>query len=360
MNEIDLLNDDKYELPKNWCDSGMYFDTFLEQLYNDYINDISSMKPTTAIGVYAKKQIQHVQRIAEGTLESVKLYLSGQPSKAYTNLDNVLNDYSNLLNQLISCDVMRDSVGILYKLRRSSEPITSREGLFHVPFNLRHTISTCRYSIPGFPCLYLGGSLHVCYEELNRPEIKNSFISAFKINDSVRVLNFGYRPAEIALFISKMELFTQTTLMEFCETYMILWPLIAACSIRVRFDDKFKVEYIMPQLLLQWISNERSEIDGIRYFSTKVIYYPNNPKINCNFAFPVKIVSHRGYCAKMKADFMLTEPINWFVLKSKIFPHQTDLSDQELPPVFDGTSPYVDSEFAQFELVLNREPFEKL
>ncbi|MFW1494652.1 hypothetical protein ACEV9S_24505, partial [Vibrio parahaemolyticus] len=48
------------------------------------------------------------------------------------------------------------------------------------------------------------------------------------------------------------------------------WPLIAACSIRVKNpSDNFKPEYIIPQLLLQWARDYKS-IDGIRYTSTHI------------------------------------------------------------------------------------------
>lgn len=229
-----------------------------------------------------------------------------------------------------------------------------------MPFDLRHKISTYRYSIPGYPCLYLGGSLYVCWEELNKPDFSKLYLSAYKIDDTIRVLNFGYRPAEIAVIIENMSQHMTKVLENFCEAYMILWPLIAACSIRVLIDGPFKVEYIIPQLLLQWISNERSEIDGIRYFSTKVVDYPNNPKINCNFAFPVKSDSRHGFCAKMKAGFKLTEPKNCQDLKLEIFPHHTDLGNHQLPPVFDGSSPYSETEFAKIESFVNLGSFMNL
>ncbi len=169
-----------------------------------------------------------------------------------------------------------------------------------------------------------------------------------------------YRPAEIALIIEKKSQHMTEDLENFCHAYLMLWPLIAACSIRVLNEGPFKVEYIIPQLLLQWISNERSEIDGIRYFSTKVVEYINNPKINCNFAFPVKSVASHGFCTKMKVGFKLTEPKNCKDLKSEIFPHHTDLGDNQLPPIIDGSSHYTETEFARIESLVNTGSFMNL
>lgn len=60
--------------------------------------------------------------------------------------------------------------------------------------------------------------------------------------------------------------------------YLLWYPLIAACSyISVSKKDPFAAEYIIPQLLMQWvrceigsqpgIEDEYSQLIGIRYFS---------------------------------------------------------------------------------------------
>lgn len=60
---------------------------------------------------------------------------------------------------------------------------------------------------------------------------------------------------------------------------VFMWPLIAACSIKVKHrEDSFKPEYIVPQLLLQWIRNNQ-EIDGIRFSSTHIVSPPKNQTV---------------------------------------------------------------------------------
>ena len=49
--------------------------------------------------------------------------------------------------------------------------------------------------------------------------------------------------------------------------YIYTYPLRAACSLVVKHPDgKFIEEYIIPQLLLQWVINDE-DFDGIRYES---------------------------------------------------------------------------------------------
>jgi len=50
----------------------------------------------------------------------------------------------------------------------------------------------------------------------------------------------------------------------------MIWPLVLACSVKVKnIEDDFKPEYIIPQLLLQWV-RERDDIDGISYQTTHI------------------------------------------------------------------------------------------
>ena len=66
-----------------------------------------------------------------------------------------------------------------YRIRIHKTNFTlSQQEFFHIPFNLRGKVKTQRFSIPGFPSLYLGTTIYVCWEELNRPNI-NEFQANF-------------------------------------------------------------------------------------------------------------------------------------------------------------------------------------
>ena len=73
----------------------------------------------------------------------------------------------------------------LYRMRISKETL-SKEKMFHVPFNMREKVSSARFSIPGFPCLYLGTSLEVCWNEIKRSlESENKYLHV-----GSRIINF--------------------------------------------------------------------------------------------------------------------------------------------------------------------------
>jgi hypothetical protein len=93
--------------------------------------------------------------------------------------------------------------------------------------------------------------------------------------------------------------------------YLMTWPLIAACSIKVKdYSDTFKPEYIIPQLLLQWVRNI-GDIDGIKYNSThidKTVLFNDGDLYN--LVLPVKENKDEGYCNHLVNLFEMTETIS--------------------------------------------------
>ena len=76
--------------------------------------------------------------------------------------------------------------------------------MFHTPYNLRSKVSTCRYSIAGYPSLYLGTSLDLCCEEIHlNPHQDFALASIFKLertveysNTNIQVIELGVKPQD--------------------------------------------------------------------------------------------------------------------------------------------------------------------
>lgn len=95
------------------------------------------------------------------------------------------------------------------------------------------------------------------------------------------------------------------------ENYILLFPVIIACMLPVTNpNDIYKPEYIIPQLLTEWVI--KNEKNGIYYTSThKNSYfdYPDNKYEN--IAIPVKDpIKSNKYCNKLKSFFRITQPLN--------------------------------------------------
>jgi hypothetical protein len=142
------------------------------------------------------------------------------------------------------------------------------------------------------------------------------------------------------------------------------WPLIAACSIKVsNYNDTFKPEYIIPQLLLQWVRNT-GDIDGIKYSSTHINKTGLADEGDLyNLVLPVKENKDEGYCNHLVNLFEITETISKQLLEystgGQTFLHrqeELDTINKKIPPleIIKGRKfPYSYSVLGLMELTLD-------
>ena len=215
----------------------------------------------------------------------------GKHSTAYIQLNNIFKQPKYGLNKE-KCT--RRESSIFYRMRIIEDRRNvDRRSLFHIPFDMRDKVTTERYSFPGLPCLYLGKSLYVCWEEMNRPSFPQIMISAFK---PTRELN----------------------LLDLCTPSPSRWkdmdkrliPLILSCQVVVR-DKKaiYKSEYIVPQLIMEYIITS-SEYDGVIYSSVhgdNQFFYPSDK--SHNIAIPaIQDMRDDRFSSKLIDLFEITEP----------------------------------------------------
>jgi hypothetical protein len=97
--------------------------------------------------------------------------------------------------------------------------------------------------------------------------------------------------------------------------YLTLWPLIYATSVKVKFtDSSFKPEYVIPQLLMQYIKDSSAhggiKIHGIKYSSTHYDLY-NGADLMYNIAIPIHGSSSEQFCNFLTKKFRFNEPASW-------------------------------------------------
>lgn len=81
-----------------------------------------------------------------------------------------------------------------------------------------------------------------------------------------------------------------------------------------------------PSVPLQWVQREK-DLDGIRYFSTKLAAMDKAQNRAFNFVFPVRHKAPRGICSGLQNSFALTPPVSWPMLQS----WQPKIMDAQLP-----------------------------
>ena len=95
-------------------------------------------------------------------------------------------------------------------------------------------------------------------------------------NDNGLVLvDFSFRPVDVLSSITcwllnarRQDKKDVDVYYKFLLRYIMIYPIAAACSVKVKDrNTKFVEEYVFPQLFMQWI-RETDEFDGVRYKSS--------------------------------------------------------------------------------------------
>lgn len=343
-----ILNDNRLFLPIRW--DGSDFVSTLDNLFNYYIEQIEVYADGHG-DIHADiNEIKHVCRLLK---KAVTNYLNGFPAKAYRTLGNAmevlmkrpLRIYQKSVMEQFElpsdCNRNEDKLKLFRVVRVEDNRTYPRARVFHTPYNLRSKVSTSRYSIAGYPSLYLGTALNLCCEELNvNPNQNLALASMFQLerelrrnNINIRVIELGVKPQDFLQRrrdgeVKKREL--PPHLLEDVSiraAYLLWYPLIAACSyIRVNKNDPFAAEYIIPQLLMQWVRNEtagnrrgeygeiykmnvREQLIGIRYFSCASVKASD---MGFNYVFPTSGKQESvelPYCPVLTRAFRLTKPV---------------------------------------------------
>ena len=234
-------------------------------------------------------------------------------------------DIKDIMKTKTLCFHMIKKGTIFYRMRSNEkkEPFKRRD-LFHIPLSKRGLVKTQRFSMPGYPCLYLGYSLAACWEEMHRPSLDNIMFSAFMLTRDVEFLS---------LVIPDREMWNQHL-----EDYINVIPVIIACMIQVDdYEIPYKVEYTIPQLITEWFISHRTENNhymlGIEFTSVHVnkdFEFPRS--IYNNLALPAKDLSGTDFCSELKDIFVITKPTSEEIERIKngtgISVRNMDASDQ--------------------------------
>lgn len=168
--------------------------------------------------------------------------------------------------------------------------------MFHIPLDMRGIVKTQRYSTSGYPCLYLGESIYGCWEEMRRPPMIKCAVSRLECSLKLNIVDLSI-PSEIDMTN---------------PAYQRLIPLIISCMVPVEnHNDTYKPEYIIPQLIIEWVLKNRNKgIDGVCYTSTHMsddFDFPEDKMLN--YAIPIYDTDPRHrYCKKLCSMFKVTKP----------------------------------------------------
>ncbi len=249
--------------------------------------------------------------LSEGISECIESYFLGRVPYAYNCLERGLNEItystSKLFNEAINNIEANKFNGFRIRTKPDDWDKSFRtDQMFHIPFELRHKVTTQRFSIPGHPSLYIGDSIYVCWEELNQPKLDYVYGSRFVNEKPLKIIEIICKE----MLAKRLANLSSTDYSSELFRYLLTFPLNIACSIRTaNRSANFKPEYIVPQLFLQFVSEKKNDIDAISYYSTRVDTSKVADVGISNFVFPSKTNEKSGHCKILKDTFILTEPL---------------------------------------------------
>ena len=209
--------------------------------------------------VNLKTEVENTaNNIGKAIIEGLKKYYDGKMIEAYNIISKEL-DRSKLKDKLIIEEVEKK----VYYRMRSEQGLISEMDFYPLPYNLRYLCRAERFSIPGYPCFYVGYSKNDCILEI----AQHGSIGSFRPKEG-----FKFKLIDLTMDTEGR------TIPE--ETFLSFWPLIAACYVvstipEGQSNEKvgFREEYIIPQFLSIYIKNaidsNSDDFWGIRYYSVK-------------------------------------------------------------------------------------------
>lgn len=338
LKTIDLQKELLSILGENRCNT---FREELDYVLDSFRNLISSADALGGCNDYYSTYQDDINSTINSIKKSVKMYLFGDIHSSY----NTFYHRWHILNDRIENSILKIVPGgTYYKIRSTDEKKLNRKDLFHIPFNKRGIIGNNRFSISGYPCLYLGRSIYTCWEELRRPAISYTWVTAFRFQKEIEVLD--------------LRLFRDIETLAEEESYYMLLPYILASSIRTHEENvTFKPEYIIPQILLHSVvkkdtKKNRNKYAGIVFMSTRRFMNVALENINIydNLAIPVMSNRNTAYCKDLASYLLETEPVcfEYELLKGNV-KVQTD--GQDAPSLFSNFEDYLKKQF--FSDILN-------
>lgn len=323
---LDLMSDERLHLPRRW--DGRNFEIALADVLDTYVSELRSYYEANqeqSTFSCVNVNIPEIASICGEIKSCVQEYHNGFPARAFLILSQIMEKLMetplDIYQKTGVYEMFNEEALKLYRIRKVDCGITyRREDVFHVPVCARSMISTCRYSIAGYPSLYLTTSLELGLEETAASPEK-SIAARFKLvrtqeKIDIQVLELGIKPQDFSgqrryeNRNGRRILWDKLRSRQVRENYLKWYPIIAACSfIRANRAAPFASEYIIPQLLMQWIrsKNKRDRLMGIRYFSCASV---RASEMGFDYVFPVNNCDYNGnYCAVLREAFLVTSPV---------------------------------------------------
>lgn len=300
---------------------------------------------------YFRSYLKANQKELEVAIGEKYSVLADQVNQCWMLIDSILTSYLRGNHSYVYEKVYQFISGMsmtrlekgtrFYKGREpESHFLYSKDKMFHIPFDKRAKVGNQRFSISGIPCLYLGGSSYICWEELNRVEFSSCNFCGYMNKEAINIFDFAL-PSSIRALPEVRRV-----------------ALILSCSLKADRDALFKEEYILPQSILLALIRRTlysHQLFGVRYISSHQLdgeadFFQldyNDPvwvSRYYNYVFPAAASSHDGFNEELRGLFTQTETTT-MERESLLTPDRLVQGD--------NNEEYLDSQFGLMDAILD-------
>lgn len=333
-----IREDDKYVLNETFC--------LPKRNDHDYAERLEKLLRDYGLFIYAARRVlrsdyitvrNQVDMLARDIPQALEAYHEGFPADAYNIFEKMLNVLvKNLKDHLggeredgfltVEQNGTSPTVSDLFRMRSVGDSKEyAPKDIFHVPATRRQAISSSRYSIAGYPSLYLTDSLELARHEVGLPS--SAIASHFRMSEKLGILDLGIRPDDFDFSGTSHHRVGE----RFILSYLCWYPIIAACSF-VRADSEgFHDEYVIPQLLMQWLR--------------KIERPPHAPSHKLNALPPLSLSGSPDASESKKNEQRDRSTAEWWVQRTT-----EALFSLEIPPQSFGTTNMRQAQAAEEDL----------
>lgn len=332
------------ELPKKYYDSNFDItDKFAEEAKN-FIDGIKNVSSADFIGNAKRNKVNemlgNLQNDAEKTVNRISnifnFYEKADLKQAQEEFDEMMefilpdlflatiDDWNeiNTPDGKIKTQFRITSGHHFFRVRgveRKREDIESNpDELFHIPLTKKALVNNERFSLAGFPSLYLASMLPLAWQESGYPQryyyseyqyLKMDAVENRNFSEELKFLSL-YSPQEIYAWGKAMKHNQFDLWLNVVYRYLRMYPLVMACSfVNQSGKGPYKQEYIIPQMLMQWVQRNIDFIQGISYFTCVDIKMMPGAYCAYNVVIPaLEPYDAKKYSQKLRDEFTWTKP----------------------------------------------------
>ena len=332
------------ELPKKYYDSNFDIVEKYEEEADSFISGLEKIEADEFPEDKREKIIDMLKKISPNIeanihriLDVFKYYEGADPKRAQEEFDAVMACLRSAIfistmddwNEIDTPDGKRytkfrlRSGELFYRVRSvegTRKDIESNpDELFHIPLSKKALTNNERFSLAGFPSLYLATMLPLAWQESGYPQ--RYYYSEFqylKLAQRGKNIDFKnemkllalYSPQEIYMWGTAEKYNRFPVWLEAVRKCLMMYPLVMACAF-VNHSGKgaYKQEYIIPQMLMQWVQRNIDSVQGISYFTC--VDMKMMPSAYCAYDIVIPALApydDKKYSQKLRDEFTWTKP----------------------------------------------------